>query len=110
MEVAIWSTSDLITNLTFFDEPEDTSLGDRGCAEISPQSAATAPSYQEFQLAPKVDCLKYTRTYPCCADDPWTQLWIVFHIQRSTNYYFLLVEMPTIFITVLALTLTLTLC
>ena len=23
MEVAIWSTSDLITNLTFFDEPED---------------------------------------------------------------------------------------
>ena len=85
------------------------SLGDRGCAEISPQSAATAPSYQEFQLAPKVDCLKYTRTYPCCGDDPWTQLWIVFHIKRSTNYYFLLVEMPTIFITVLTLTLTLTL-
>ena len=23
MEVATWSTSDLITNLTFFDEPED---------------------------------------------------------------------------------------
>ena len=24
MEVAIWSTSDLITNLTFFDDPDST--------------------------------------------------------------------------------------
>ena len=77
-------------------------LGDRGCAEISPQSAATAPSYQEFQLAPRVECLKYTRTYPCCEDEPWTQLWIVFHIQRSSNYYILLIEMPSIIITVLS--------
>lgn len=121
MEVAMWSTSDLITNLTFFDDPNSTeptrafvgdvvdpdstrqlSLGDRGCAVISPQSAATAPSYQEFQLAPRVDCLKYTRLYPCCANEPWTQLWIVFHIQRSSNYYVLLIEAPSIAITLLS--------
>eukprot|EP00964_Phaeocystis_antarctica_P082235 scaffold51563_cov63-Phaeocystis_antarctica.AAC.2 len=127
MEVAMWSTSDLITNLTFFDDPnsmtptkafvndkvdpDSTRNRDphqaiawrpRGCAEISPQSAATAPSYQEFQLAPRVECLKYTRIYPCCADEPWTQLWIVFHIQRSYNYYILLIEMPSIVITVLS--------
>ena len=82
--------------------PPRLSLGDRGCAEISPQSAATAPSYQEYQLAPKVDCLKYTRTYPCCDDVPWTQLWIVFYIQRSSNYYFLVAEFPSILITVLS--------
>ena len=49
-----------------------------------------------------MDCLKYTRTYPCCADKPWTQLWIVFHIQRASNYYVLLIEMPSIIITVLS--------
>ena len=59
-------------------------------------------SIQEFQLAPRVDCLKYTRLYPCCADEPWTQLWIVFHIQRSSAYYVLLIEFPGIVITLLS--------
>ena len=49
-----------------------------------------------------MECLKYTRTYPCCEDEPWTQLWIVFHIQRASNYYILLIEMPSIVITVLS--------
>ena len=51
MEVASWSLADDVTNLTFFDDPTDPdklALGDRGCAEVSVQSAATAMTYARF--------------------------------------------------------------
>ena len=49
-----------------------------------------------------MDCLKYTREYPCCENVPWTQLWIVFHISRASEYYLRLLELPGILITVLS--------
>jgi len=97
MEIASWSLPDTVTNLTFFSDPTDEEAlaqGDRGCAEISPQSAATASSYQEFQID-RVDCLKYTRYYPCCATIPWTQLWINIYVKRAGSYYTRLIEVPS---------------
>ena len=66
MEIASWSLPDTVANLTFFSDPTDEEAlaqGDRGCAEISPQSAAATSSYQEFQID-RVECLKHTRHYP----------------------------------------------
>ena len=90
MEVASWSLADDVTNLTFFDDPTDPdklALGDRGCAEVSVQSAATAMSYQEYELIDKVECVRYTRTYPCCPNAPWTQLWIIVGVKRRSQFY-----------------------
>ena len=97
MEIASWSLPDTVTNLTFFSDPTDEEAlaqGDRGCAEISPQSAAAASSYQEFQID-RVECLKYTRYYPCCATVPWTQLWINIYVKRAGSYYTRLIEVPS---------------
>ena len=87
MEVASWSLANDVTNLTFFDEPgpESVARGDRGCAQTSVQSAATGMSYQEYELSPSIGCLRYTRTYPCCPDSPWTQLWVVVKLARPVT-------------------------
>lgn len=108
VEIASWSLSDLVTNLTFYEEPErgtrhgaDRDKGDRGCAEISAQSASTASTYQEYSID-FVECEKHTRVYPCCADEPWTQLWVHIHLRRAHFYYRMLLEIPGILITLLS--------
>ena len=103
IEIASWSLSDVVTNLTFFDDytdPEKIARGDRGCAEISAQSEATAVSYQEYSIA-KVECQKHTREYPCCPGESWTQLWIRLYMKRATGAYFYTLVLPGILITVL---------
>ena len=108
IEVASWSLADDVTELTFFDEPTDPEVlakGDRGCAEMSVQSAATAMSYMEYQLNPhETECLKYTRVYPCCPDAPWTQLWIVVKMKRTSQFYMRLIQFPGIALTLLSFT------
>ena len=105
MEIASWSLPDTVTNLTFFSDPTDEEAlaqGDRGCAEISAQSASAASSYQEFQID-RVECLKYTRFYPCCATTPWTQLWINIYVKRAGFYYYTrLIEVPSIMLACLS--------
>ena len=105
MEVASWSLADDVTNLTFFDDPTDPdklALGDRGCAEVSVQSAATAMSYQEYELIDKVECVRYTRTYPCCPNAPWTQLWIIVGVKRRSQFYGRFIQFPGIALTMSA--------
>jgi hypothetical protein len=105
MEVASWSLADDVTNLTFFDDPTDPdvlALGDRGCAQVSVQSAATAMSYQEYELIDKVECVKYTRSYPCCPDSPWTQLWIIVGVKRRSQFYGRFIQFPGIALTMSA--------
>ena len=103
IEIASWSLSDLVTNLTFFDDstdPAKLAKGDRGCAEISAQSEATAVSYQEYVIS-KVECQKHTREYPCCPGESWTQLWIRLYMKRADGAYFFTLVFPGIIITVL---------
>ena len=59
-------------------------------------------AYQEYALSPKVDCLRYTRTYPCCADVPYTQLWIIIYVSRQSGYFLMLLEIPAIVVTLLS--------
>ena len=98
MEIASWSLPDTVANLTFFSDPTDEEAlaqGDRGCAEISPQTAAATSSYQEFQID-RVECLKHTRHYPCCPNTPWTHLWINIHVKRAGyTCYVRLIEVPS---------------
>ena len=110
VEVASWSLSDLVTNLTFYDDPSsntasgaDYAKGDRGCAEISVQSATTSSAYQEYSIS-SVECESYTRVYPCCADEPWTQLWINVRLSRHSFYYVMLLQVPGAMITLLSFT------
>ena len=106
VEIASWSLSDLVTNLTFYEEPErgtrhgfDRDKGDRGCGDLRTERVdrIDVPGV----LDRLVECEKHRRVYPCCADEPWTQLWV--HIPRRAHFYYrMLLEIPGILITLLS--------
>lgn len=59
MEIAFWSTSDLITNLTFFDEPEDNMTTSR-LADTGTVAQTQAPNHI---MLPLVCALTPSRAY-----------------------------------------------
>ena len=65
IEIASWSYSDLVTNLTFMD--------DRECVDLEANNPTAGTTYAEYMLA-SYECEKNTITYPCCGDTPYTAL------------------------------------
>ena len=83
IEIASWSYSDLVTNLTF--------MMDRDCVDLTPDNPTAGTTYQEYLLT-HADCQRNTRFYPCCGDTPYSQLIVRLFMKRSSLSYILMIE------------------
>ena len=95
IEIASWSYSDLVTNLTFMD--------DRPCVDMAYSNPTAGSTYQEFKLT-NFSCHRNTLTYPCCGDATFSQLIIRVYMKRSSTFYSLTIEIPGIIFTLLCMT------
>ena len=91
IEFGHWSYSDVVNNLTALN----------GGYEISPQSPSSGTSYQQYKLE-SAEAWRTTRLYPCCPDNPYSQLNIRVWMTRTSSAYVLTVELPSIIFTVLS--------
>ena len=87
LQVASWSYSDLVTNLTF--------MMDRDCVDLTPDNPTAGTTYQEYLLT-HADCVRNTRFYPCCGDTPYSQLVVRLFMKRSSLSYILMIEVTSV--------------
>ena len=92
IEIASWSYSDLVTNLTF--------MMDRPCVDLTTKNPTAGTTYAEYALK-GFECYTNTVTYPCCADTPYTALIMRLDLKRSSFFYELVIIVPGILFTLL---------
>ena len=92
IEIASWSYSDLVTNLTF--------MMDRPCVDLTTENPTAGTTYAEYLLS-GFECTTNTVTYPCCLDTPYTALVMRLDLKRSSFFYELVIILPGILFTML---------
>jgi hypothetical protein len=93
IEIASWSYGDLVTNLTF--------MTDRDCVDLTVENPTAGTTYQEYLLH-GYTCVRNTRTYPCCGEEPFSQLVVKLSMSRASAFYVLVIELPGILLTSLS--------
>ena len=91
IEFGHWSYSDVVNNLTALN----------GGYEISAQSPSSGTSYQQYALD-SAEAWRTTRIYPCCPDNPYSQLNIRVYMKRTSSAYITSVEAPGVIFTMLS--------